>query len=239
MIAATSMLTPGLWHVHEGGDGAHSHSSNGQFSDHEYSHRDHHQASRGHSHDGHQHAHHGHSHSHGGHQHAHDHTTVDGDSATKAKSLQQAASNHDGVGRSPAWHVHFSLFGFELTLQAPAPLGAVKSVIAGTTSRPRRNLHFTHPAPLAVSPAELYLSEGSGTQLLTGPRWESGPPPVKFELSGTGRSASLAVTPLQAAWRERARPPVPPPRGPIPEVSLRSGFALSQIDSWEFVKVSN
>jgi hypothetical protein len=91
-------VVPGIRHRHDGGDFAHSHSAHGHSHNHTHG--------KGHTHS------HDHSHSGEGHSHLSEHSDT-----TKTSD----------IAAGPSSHIHFSLFGIELTLPdflggEPAPL---------------------------------------------------------------------------------------------------------------------
>ena len=112
VIAATSSLTPGIRHTHQGGELAHSHASShararvinrGHEQSHSHVHSDSHRDSNSHVHD----HPHPYSHSHGaGHSHIAGHT----------HSHDKTPGSVDVDEHSAESHIHVSLFGFNLTL---------------------------------------------------------------------------------------------------------------------------
>jgi hypothetical protein len=200
---------PTLWHSHGGGKGGHSHATNSDLQG-EESH------AHGHSHAGHDHSHggHHHHHRHGGHEHHHVHT-ADDDSHThshgaeaREEDLAETASADSG------WHMHVSLFGFELTISAPfdderdEPLFSLRKPEDDDRELARRTRQKHGPSSSRGgtwrSPPDQWVTQIMGI--------EFGPLPRALACPISERHGRVFNTRSSLFPRDADSPPVPPPR---------------------------
>lgn len=185
-----ALATPGVRHMHEGGDEPHDHSHSATHS---------HSHSRSHSHK------HGHSHAHGhGHHHTHGH----------AHHHHERAATISAETSTNVWHTHISILGFVITLWEPGSghgLVTWENEAEGPSQLPvdtkqRRRAPTTaqrktgHPVIGAAASTE-WLNRDSG-----------GPVPKRIQLSADRYTSCHSLPVDEFALLLRFPPPTPPPR---------------------------